>query len=340
MSALTITDEPGKIELTVQVAQHLGQGKVRCVAISPEAGLAPGMRVVDTGAPVAQALAPHSLVQAFNLLGDTGRSRSPVSGRHTGDTALPTPPRDHEILETGIKVIDLLCPYRRGGKVAILGGMGVGKLVLIEEVVHNVAAREGEFAIFTFVHPGTEIAWERDTMRNRSGIGAVQTVVLSSDDVFEPLGSDNLFDATTYLSRDMAVEMHYPAVDPLRSSSRALDPAIVGQAHFTVATEVRALLERYTKLRAQTDPSGSRLSESDGVTISRARRIQRFLTQPFFIAEPYTKRPGAFVSCQATIEGCAALLSGTYDDVPEEVFLFASTLEEVIDRARTLSQKA
>ncbi|HZG66863.1 MAG TPA: sigma-70 family RNA polymerase sigma factor [Herpetosiphonaceae bacterium] len=336
LTALTVVDEPRDVELTVQVAQHLGQGKVRCVAISPEVGLMPGMQIVNTGAPVALPVAKDRLLQAVDLLGNAnGDGAAAGSARH------PARSRSREILETGIKVIDLLCPYTRGGKVAVLGGMGVGKLVVIEEVVHNVTAQGNGVSIFTFVHPGTEISWEREAMRTGSGLGAAQTIVLSADDMIDPAGAAGVFDAVTYMSRDLAQSQIWPAVDPIRSHSQLLDPAHVGQQHYDVARGVRNLLRRYQELRAQAAEEATEgLSQADQTVIVRARRVQRFLAQPFFIAEPYTKRPGAFVSREQTVRDFTAILDGAHDDLPEDAFYFAGTLDEVVERARSMKATA
>jgi F-type H+-transporting ATPase subunit beta len=207
--------------------------------------------------------------------------------------------------------------------------------------VHNVAAQGSGVSIFTFVHPGTEISWEREAMRTGTGLGAAQTIVLSADDMIDPAGAAGVFDAVTYMSRDLAQSQIWPAVDPIRSHSQLLDPAHVGQQHYDVARGVRDLLRRYHELRAQAaEETMEGLSQADQTVIVRARRVQRFLAQPFFIAEPYTRRPGEFVSREQTVQDFAAILDGAHDDLPEDAFYFVGALHEVIERARSMKTSA
>jgi F0F1-type ATP synthase beta subunit len=260
LSALTISDQAGNGDLAVAVAQHLGNGKVRCVALSPTDRVTPGMEVVNSGGLVQTPLAQETLrrtVEAF-----TGES----AGKETA-------PGTVEVLETGIKALDLLCPYRKGGTVNVLGPMGVGKLVLIEEVVHNVAAKEGGVTFFTFAHPGTEVSWEQESLNNGSGFGSTQTIILSAEDLVEPGTTEAAFDATTYVILERARQSLYPAVDPIRSTSRLLDPAVVGQRHYDVAQGVRELLRRAYQWEAA--GAGAQLGEDDRRRLARARTIDQ-----------------------------------------------------------------
>ncbi len=333
LSALTITDEPRKVQLTVQVVQHLGNGVVRGIAVSPVEGLTQGMQVIDTGAPVQEAVDRETLGRAFNLLGN---------GRQAADASLPAEQAPAgEVLETGIKVIDLLCPYTKGGKVGVLGGAGVGKMVLIEEVVHNVASRETGVSLFTFVKPGNEVSLVQETIAEGYGIasGSVQTIVLSADDPLDPAPATALFDAVTFMSRERAESRLYPAVDPLRSTSRSLDPAVVGQEHYDVARGVRELLQR-AKAIAERAPDRDELSAEDRLVVARARKIQRFLSQPFHVAEVFTGFPGVFVKLEDTIRSFAAIVSGEYDGLPEAAFYMVGTIEEAVKKADTMKAAA
>ncbi len=317
LSALTLSDAPGNVEVTVEVAQHLGDGVVRCIAASPAARLMPGMDLVNTRAPVAAPLDQAAIRRAVQVLGGTREGSEQAAGAH-------------EILETGIKAIDLLCPFRKGGKVAVLGGMGVGKLVVIEEVVHNVAHEHG-VSLFTFIQPGHEAAFVREQMAWTPPAGSAQTIVLPAGDPFDLGAALESFDAITYMSRDRAKAQLWPAIDPVRSTSRLLDPAIAGQEHYNVARSVREIVTRGAEIEQKDD---SALSDDERLIAARARKIQRFLTQYFFVAEEYTKHPGQYVSREQTVAGFKAILAGDYDDVPEDAFLFRGSIEEVRGRGR------
>lgn len=299
LSALTLSTAPGSAEVTVEVAQHLGGGLVRCVAASPDTLLAPGATVTNSGAPAPRALDGGAIGRAVAAL-------APASAE--------SPPTPADILETGIKVIDLFCPFRKGGKVAVLGGMGVGKLVVIEEIVHNVAASQPGVTLFTFIQPGHEAAFVREEMAWRPPSGSVQTIVLTADDPLSPGAAVESFDAQVVMSRDRAKAQLWPAIDPLKSSSRLLRAEIVGPEHAEVARKVRALLERGAALE-RADPATH--SADDRHCIARARKAQRLLTQYFHVAEEFTRRPGVYVTREQTVRSFAALLAGEYDDVPE-----------------------
>jgi F-type H+-transporting ATPase subunit beta len=235
-----------------------------------------------------------------------------------------------EVLETGVKVIDLLCPYRKGGKAAILGPMGVGKLVGIEEVVHNVASRGDGLSLFTFFRPGNEASLIQEDIRQGPVAGTVQTILLAADDPQDPVPTADAFDAITYMTRDLAARGLYPAVDPLRSTSRLLDPSIVGAEHFDVARRVRETLRHAKELES----TGADLSEEEKLVVSRAHKIEIFFTQPFFVAEPYTGRAGQYVSREETVKAFGAILAGAYDDLPEEAFQWCGTIEQAIEKAK------
>ncbi len=320
LTALTIADPQGDVELSIEVAQHLGNGLVRCIATSSTAGLAHGMEAVSTGKLASQGASREALRQAVDALGGS-------VGHHPGVGSL-------EVLETGIKVIDLLCPYRKGGKAAVLGEMGVGKAVVIEEVVHNVASRADGVSLFTFVRPGNEAALFEQAFAEGplAGAGAVQTVFLAADDPRDPFPTADVFDAVTHMTRDLVARQLYPAVDPLRSTSRLLEAAIVGTEHFEVAQRVRETLGRAKELQSA---DAADLPGEDRVLLERAAKIEHFLTQPFFVAEPYTNRPGQYVSREETVRALGALLAGAYDDLPQEAFLWCGTIEQVVEQARS-----
>src|SRR5919202_1018658 len=318
LSALTITDPERKIELTVGVAQQLGDGVVRCVVLSSTTGLVPGMDIVNTGNVVGEPVTRETLGRAVDLLGGPAGSMEAPAGAG-------------EVLETGIKAIDLLCPYRKGGKAAILGPMGVGKLVGIEEVVHNVASRGDGLSLFTFFRPGNEASSIQEEIGKGPAAGTVQTILLAADDPQDPVPTTDAFDAVTYMTRDLAVRGLYPAVDPLRSTSRLLDPSIVGVEHFDIARRVRETLQRAKEIESV----GADLSEEEKLLVSRAHKIELFFTQPFFVAEPYTNRPGQYVSREETVKAFGAILAGAYDDLPEEAFQWCGTIEQAIEKMKS-----
>jgi F-type H+-transporting ATPase subunit beta len=425
--------ETGK-DLTVEVSMHIGDNVVRCVALASTDGLVRGMDALDTGAPISVPVSDKVLGRVFNLLGE------PIDGK--GDVPKGTPslpihreaPKfedqstQTEMFETGIKVIDLLEPYSKGGKVGLFGGAGVGKTVIIQELIHNIATEHGGYSvfcgvgertregndlylemtesgviektamvfgqmneppgarlrvglsgltiaeyfrdeenqdvllfidnIFRFVQAGSEVSallgrmpsavgyqptlgtemgalQERITSTKTGSITSVQAIYVPADDLTDPAPATTFshLDATTVLSRQIAELGIYPAVDPLDSTSRILDPNIVGENHYRVAREVQQVLQRYKDLQDIIAILGmDELSEGDKLIVQRARKIQRFLSQPFFVAEQFTGKAGKYVKVEDTIKGFDALISGEVDHILEQHFYMAGSLDEVIER--------
>ena len=443
LNALTITDKERSIDLTVEVSMHIGDNIVRCVALASTDGLVRGMPVLDTGAPITVPVGRYCLGRVFNLLGapidgkgplvgDTGR-RDPI---HRPAPSLADQATETEILETGIKVIDLLEPYPKGGKVGLFGGAGVGKTVIIQELIRNIATEHGGYSvfcgvgertregndlylemtasgvinktvmvfgqmneppgarlrvgltgltmaeyfrdeehqdvlifidnIFRFVQAGSEVSallgrmpsavgyqptlgtemgalQERITSTKSGSITSVQAIYVPADDLTGPAPATTFshLDATTVLSRQIAELGLYPAVDPLDSTSRILDPLVVGERHYQVARGVQMILQRYKDLQDIIAILGmEELSEEDKVTVLRARKIQRFLSQPFFVAEAFTGTHGRYVKLEDTIKGFGELMEGKYDDVPEQAFVMVGTIEEALQRAEQLKAEA
>lgn len=419
-----------KSELILEVQQHLGDGMVRAVAMAPTDGLIRGMEVIDTGEPIAVPVGPEVLGRLFNVLGETIDNKGPVKSKKTLPIHRLAPAFDKqgissEIFETGIKVIDLVAPFIRGGKVGLFGGAGVGKTVLIQELIRNIAAEHGGYSVFTgvgertregndlyhemteskvidktamvfgqmneppgarlrvaltgltmaeyfrdeegkdillfidnifrFSQAGSEVSallgripsavgyqptlasemgilQERITSTKKGSITSVQAVYVPADDYTDPAPATTFahLDSTIALERSLAEQGLYPAVDPLASSSRALTPEIVGQEHYDVAVGVQKVLQRYKELQDIIAILGmEELSNEDKLTVSRARKIQRFLTQPNFVAEAFTGRPGKYVSIKDTVAGFKAILEGKYDSVPEQEFYMVGTIDEV-----------
>ena len=447
LNALTITDADRNIDLTVEVSQHLGNDVVRCIAMSTTDGLTRGMAVSDTGASISVPVGNETLGRVFNMLGkpidekgDVGvKQRSPI---HRAAPTLEDQAATVEVLETGIKVIDLLCPYVKGGKIGLFGGAGVGKTVLIQELIRNIATehsgvsvfagvgertREGndlwlemseaEFKdkdgntahvidktamvfgqmneppgarlrvalsgltmaeyfrdeqgqdvllfvdnIFRFVQAGSEVSallgrmpsavgyqptlasemgalQERITSTKKGSVTSVQAIYVPADDPTDPAPATTFafLDATTYLERALTAIGIYPAVDPLVSTSRILDPNIVGQEHYSVARGVQQILQRYKELQDIIAILGiDELSDEDKLVVARARKIQRFLSQPFFVGEQFTGIPGQYVRREDTVKSFQALLTGEYDDLPEQAFLMCGTIDQVVEKAKTL----
>jgi RNA polymerase sigma factor (sigma-70 family) len=305
-STLIAADEAGRA-VTVQVVQHLSDGRVRAVARDAGAALAPGMQIAERGEPVDTPLAEPLVRSALDRL------------------VPPAPPERPALLETGIKVIDLLLPIVRGGVVAILGGERVGTTVILEELVRRLAT--AELSLFTFV-PGVRTEDLRQ-IRDEGytlGIGRVQTFFF----VAAHPERREAFDTVIALSRAVAAARIYPAIDALASHSRWLVPEVVGEEHATVAERVRRCLTEADALESRQD-----LDAPARATVARARRLRRFFAQPFFIAEPYTHQPGAFVTRADTLAACAAILDGAHDDIPEEAFRFTGGIDQVLARART-----
>jgi RNA polymerase sigma factor (sigma-70 family) len=325
-SALTITDESRGVAVTVEVAQRLANGLVRCIATSPIQGLRRGMKVVNTGAPFQAPVNEATLKRAIRSLGSPTADKSASA----------------ELLETGIKVIDLLCPYVKGGKIGIFGETGIGMLVLVEELVQRIATGQEAASLFTFVRPAdiprVHEAWTKDPIYTGGTVGALQTFYLSSEvatDAQEALAMGSL-DAVTYMTRGIALLGLFPAVDPLFSASRALDPAVVGQEHWEVARRVRHELHRFRELQGG-EPEGVKWPDALRLELSRARKLQRFFSQPFYVAESFTKFPGRSVRREETIQACRAILDGECDDLPEQAFTYVGNLEEVREKAKSIS---
>ena len=427
--ALEITRDNGE-RLVVEVAQHLGDDTVRCIAMGPTDGLVRGMDVVATGAPISVPVGEATLGRIFNVLGDaideqpapTGVERMPI---HRKAPAFEEQATSTEMLETGIKVVDLLCPYQKGGKIGLFGGAGVGKTVLIQELIHNIATEHGGYSVFTgvgertregndlyyemkesgvidktcmvfgqmneppgarmrvgltgltmaeyfrdkggkdvllfidnifrFTQAGSEVSallgrmpsavgyqptlqtemgalQERITSTKNGSITSVQAVYVPADDLTDPAPATTFahLDATTVLERSIAELGIYPAVDPLGSTSRILDPRIVGQEHFEVARGVQEILQKYKELQDIIAILGmDELSEEDKLVVNRARKIQRFLSQPFFVAGQFTGLEGKYVPIAETVRGFKEILEGKHDDIPESYFLNAGTIDEV-----------
>jgi RNA polymerase sigma factor (sigma-70 family) len=338
LSALTVSDEPRQIDVTVEVVQRLASGVVRCVVRSPIAGLQSGMKVIRTGEPARIPVDDETLERAVSILGSPTERDAHAAVKPRAGAGQAPAKEAVELLETGIKVIDLLCPYRRGGRVGIFGDMRVGKLVLIEELVRQMATRHEGASLFTFVQ-AAEVPVMQENFLERpdlasGAVGAAQSFYLLSERPADPEYAAALacFDAVTYLSRAVGAAGIWPAVDPLASTSHLLDPAIVGQEHWEVAQRVRQLLQRAGALESA-HPGGVGLSDEEARDVSRARRLRRFFSQPFFVAEPFTGHPGRSVSRAETVQACRAILDGTYDALPEEAFLFVGGMDEAAAKA-------
>ena len=435
-NALTIPN--GKKTLTVEVSQHIGDNTVRCIAMETTDGLQRGAPVTDTGGAISVPVGHETLGRIFNVLGETVDDMPAPTTKERWNIHRPTPSFDElststEILETGIKVIDLICPYSKGGKIGLFGGAGVGKTVLIMELIHNIATQHGGISVFTgvgertregndlynemkesgvlkntalvygqmneppgarmrvalsgltmaeyfrdeehqdvllfidnifrFTQAGSEVSallgrmpsavgyqptlatemgalQERITSTKRGSITSVQAVYVPADDLTDPAPATTFahLDATTVLSRSIASQGIYPAVDPLESTSRVLAPELVGDAHYQTALEVQRILQRYNELMDIIAIMGmDELSDEDKLLVSRARKIQRFLSQPLFVSEKFTGIPGVYVPLSETIRGFQEILSGAHDDLPESAFLFAGTSDDVVEKAKKAS---
>ena len=420
-------------ELVVEVAQHLGDDTVRCIAMGPTDGLVRGMEAIATGGPISVPVGEKTLGRMFNVLGNPIDEKPAPEGVeydpiHRKAPAFEEQSTQTEILETGIKVVDLLCPYQKGGKIGLFGGAGVGKTVLIQELITNIAQEHGGYSVFTGVgertREGNDLYYEMiesgvidkttmvfgqmneppgarmrvaltgltmaENFRDRSGkdvllfidnifrftqavsevsallgrmpsavgyqptlqtemgalqeritstkkgsITSVQAVYVPADDLTDPAPANTFthLDATTVLSRSIVELGIYPAVDPLESTSRILDPHIVGEEHYKVARGVQEILQKYKELQDIIAILGmDELSEDDKIVVNRARKIQRFLSQPFHVAEQFTGLPGKYVPVAETIRGFQEILEGKHDDIPENLFLNAGTIDEVVER--------
>ena len=428
--AINIHQENGAL-LVVEVAQHLGDDTVRCIAMGPTDGLVRGMDAEATGAAITVPVGENTLGRIFNVLGqviDEGETPTNVeySPIHRKAPTFEEQASTTEMLETGIKVVDLLCPYQKGGKIGLFGGAGVGKTVLIQELIHNIATEHDGYSVFTgvgertregndlyyemkesgvinnttmvfgqmneppgarmrvgltgltmaeyfrdkggkdvllfidnifrFTQAGSEVSallgrmpsavgyqptlqtemgalQERITSTKNGSITSVQAVYVPADDLTDPAPATTFahLDATTTLSRSISALGIYPAVDPLDSTSRILDPRIVGEEHFKVARKVQEILQKYKELQDIIAILGmDELSEDDKITVARARKIQRFLSQPFSVAEQFTGAPGRYVPINETIQGFKEIIEGKHDEIPESYFLMKGNIEDVV----------
>ncbi len=420
-------------KLVAETAQHLGDDIIRCIAMGPTDGLIRGMEAIATGGPISVPVGEVTLGRIFNVLGEPidkkpmpeGVKRNPI---HRKAPAFAEQATETEILETGIKVVDLLCPYQKGGKIGLFGGAGVGKTVLIQELIRNVATEHGGYSVFTgvgertregndlytemsesgvidktamvfgqmneppgarmrvgltgltiaenfrdeggkdvllfidnifrFTQAGSEVSallgrvpsavgyqptlqtemgalQERITSTKNGSITSVQAVYVPADDLTDPAPATTFahLDATTVLSRAIVEQGIYPAVDPLESTSRILDPRIVGDEHYQVARGVQEILQRYKELQDIIAILGmDELSEEEKILVARARKVQRFLSQPFFVAEQFTGTTGRYVPLGETIQGFKEILEGKYDEIPEGMFLNAGNIDDVLAR--------
>ena len=434
----TTDDGKVKIHLTCEVMQHIGYNVVRAVAMSSTDGLVRGMEAVDTGAPISVPVGPGTLGRIFNVLGETvDHDERKVDAADYWPIHRPAPTFDQQatttkILETGIKVVDLIAPYALGGKIGLFGGAGVGKTVIIMELIHNIATAHGGYSVFAgvgertregndlwcemkesgvidktalvygqmneppgarmrvgltgltmaeyfrdvggqdvllfvdnifrFIQAGSEVSallgrmpsavgyqptlandigalQERITSTKTGSITSVQAVYVPADDLTDPApaGTFAHLDATTVLSCQIAELGIYPAVDPLDSTSRILDPLVIGEEHYNVARGVQAILQRYKELQDIIAILGmEELSEDDKLTVARARKIQKFLSQAFFVAEQFTGTPGQYVPLKETIRGFKEILEGKHDDLPEGAFYMVGTIDDAVAKAETM----
>jgi len=433
LNAIQIEGPAGKI--VVEVSQHIGNDTVRCVAMNSTDGLVRGMDARDSGGPITVPVGRDTLGRIFNVIGEPVDEKGPVNSQFSAPIHRAAPSFEEqatstEILETGIKVVDLIAPYLKGGKIGLFGGAGVGKTVLIMELINNIAKEHGGLSVFSgvgertregndlynemiesgvidktslvygqmneppgarmrvaltgltmaehfrdqegqdvllfidnifrFTQAGSEVSallgrmpsavgyqptlatemgalQERITSTKRGSITSVQAVYVPADDLTDPAPATTFahLDATTVLSRQIVELGIYPAVDPLDSNSRVLDPAIVGEEHYRVARGVQEVLQRYKELQDIIAILGmDELSDEDKLTVSRARKIQRFLSQPFSVAEQFTGMPGKYVPLKETIRGFQEILEGKHDDISESAFLFVGSIDEAVEKAK------
>ena len=433
--------------IVLEVAQHLGESEVRTIAMDTTDGLVRGEKAVDTGAPIAMPVGPETLGRILNVIGEPVDERGPVGNKqtlpiHRGAPEFVEQSTEAQILVTGIKVIDLLAPYAKGGKIGLFGGAGVGKTVTIMELINNVAKAHGGVSVFAgvgertregndlyhemieggvikldgagskvalvygqmneppgararvalsgltvaeyfrdaegqdvlffvdnifrFTQAGSEVSallgripsavgyqptlstdmgalQERITSTKKGSITSVQAIYVPADDLTDPAPATSFahLDATTVLSRSIAEQAIFPAVDPLDSTSRMLDPRVVGEEHYTVARSVQRVLQQYKSLQDIIAILGmDELSEEDKLVVSRARKMQRFLSQPFHVAEVFTGTPGVFVKLEDTIKAFKAIVAGEYDDLPEAAFYMVGTIDEAVAKAKKLAAEA
>lgn len=438
LNAVTIQEPARSIDLTVEVAQHLGDDLVRCIAMSSTDGLVRGMPAVDTGGPITVPVGRETLGRVFNLLGSPIDEKGPVATAERWPIHRPAPSFEEqaattEVLETGLKVIDLLTPYLKGGKIGLFGGAGLGKTVLIQELITNIATEHGGFSVFAgvgertregndlwlemtesgvitktamvfgqmneppgarlrvalsgltiaeyfrdiegqdvllfvdnifrFVQAGSEVSallgripsavgyqptlgtemgalQERITSTRKGSVTSVQAIYVPADDPTDPAPATTFahLDAYTYLERRIVEKGIYPAVDPLVSTSRILDPRIVGEEHYQVAREVQQTLQRYKELQDIIAILGiDELSDDDKLIVARARRIERFLSQPFRVAAQFTGVEGKYVPLKETIRSFKEVIEGKHDELPEQAFYMVGGIDEAVEKAKTLS---
>ncbi|MCC6628251.1 MAG: F0F1 ATP synthase subunit beta [Chloroflexi bacterium] len=424
--------------LVVEAQQHLGNDWVRCVAMSSTDGMQRGMPALDTGAPISVPVGAATLGRIFNVLGEPIDNAGPVAASETFSIHRPAPTFDEqsteaEMFETGLKVIDLVAPFTKGGKTGVFGGAGVGKTVIIQELIRNIAQEHGGYSVFAgvgersregndlwhemvesgvfaktvlvfgqmneppgarlrvgltgltmaeyfrdveqrdvllfidnifrFVQAGSEVSallgrmpsavgyqptlasemgqlQERITSTKRGSVTSVQAIYVPADDYTDPAPATTFahLDATVTLERSIAEQGLFPAVDPLGSTSRILDPNIVGQEHYAVASEVKRILQRYKDLQDIIAILGiDELSEDDKLSVSRARKLQRFMSQPMFVAEPFTGRPGQYVERRETVRGCKEILEGKHDALPEQAFYLIGTIDQAVEAAQQMA---
>ena len=433
--------------LVLEVAQHLGENTVRCIAMDATEGLVRNMDAIDTGAPITVPVGPETLGRIINVVGDAIDEKKPIKSKKSYPIHRPAPEfveqaTESEILETGIKVVDLLAPYAKGGKIGLFGGAGVGKTVLIMELINNVAKAHGGYSVFAgvgertregndlynemiessviipdgpgskaalvygqmneppgararvgltgltlaeyfrdeegqdvlffvdnifrFTQAGSEVSallgripsavgyqptlstdmgalQERITTTTKGSITSVQAIYVPADDLTDPAPATSFahLDATTVLSRQISEKGIYPAVDPLDSTSRMLDPRVVGEEHYETARSVQSILQQYKALQDIIAILGmDELSEEDKLTVARARKIERFLSQPFHVAEVFTVSPGKLVSLADTIKGFKGIVNGEYDHLPEAAFYMVGTIEEAVEKGAKLEASA
>ena len=441
-NALQVTDDGSDtstpIDITLEVALHLGGNVVKCISMQPTDGIVRGMKAIDTGAPITVPVGPETLGRVLNVLGQPVDGLGPIKAKRKYPIHRPAPTLEDqstetEMLETGIKVIDLVQPLSRGGKIGLFGGAGVGKTVIIMELINRIATQHGGFSVFAgvgertregndlwlemkesgvidkaalifgqmteppgarlrvgltgltaaeyfrdeegqdvllfidnifrFTQAGSEVSallgrmpsavgyqpnlasemgelQERITTTKKGSITSIQAIYVPADDYTDPAPATAFahLDATTNLERSIAEQGIYPAVDPLASTSRILDPRIIGEEHYTVAREVQRVLQRYRDLQDIIAILGiDELSEEDKVTVSRARKLERFLSQPFFVAEQFTGMVGKYVPIAETIVGFKEICEGKYDDVPEQAFYMVGNINEVLEKKEKLS---
>ncbi len=433
-------DSPVPIDNVLEVAQHLGGSAVKCIAMQPTDGVVRGMKAIDTGAPISVPVGREILGRVLNVLGEPVDEAGEVKAKKSYPIHRPAPSLEDqstetEMLETGIKVIDLVQPFSRGGKIGLFGGAGVGKTVIIMELINRIATQHGGFSVFAgvgertregndlwlemkesgvidktalifgqmteppgarlrvgltgltaaeyfrdeegqdvllfidnifrFTQAGSEVSallgrmpsavgyqpnlatemgelQERITTTKKGSITSIQAIYVPADDYTDPAPATAFahLDATTNLERSIAEQGIYPAVDPLASTSRILDPRVIGEDHYSVARQVQGILQRYKDLQDIIAILGiDELSEEDKVTVSRARKIQRFLSQPFFVAEQFTGIPGKYVPIQETIRSFREVAEGKYDEIPEQAFYMVGGIEEVLEKAEKMKQE-